>query len=347
MEIVIKPFEEKYTVQCADLEKYLWKEDADMRLKRFKWTYLDSPNYHSNLSVIAVNENDEVMGFRGLFVNKFKVLGEDVVVAQIADTIVSPKARRMGIFNKMNVFAFKQLEKENVSFILDTGPSWPPYYGYKKLGFEDLAPFHNVYKYYVGRIIARKLGVSKKITNEIMEERRGLRYYVTTQISDELLYKIEGSDNSDKIHSSVDFDNLKWRSQKPNKKYVYAYTLDSDNNIESFIMFSTVDFEFFSLGLLIGNNVDAFRYSMKLFEKVCNPTKVMAWDFAINDLHRYILSKLRFYPIPFLSKFRKNPPALVYSVQLNEEGYRNWIINGIDIRDINNWNLSRIDMDSY
>ena len=53
------------------------------------------------------------------------------------------------------------------------------------------------------------------------------------------------------------------------------------------------------------------------------------------------------YSIPFINKIRKNPPALIRALQENEDGSLNWIINGVDIRNIENWTISKIDLDSF
>lgn len=56
---------------------------------------------------------------------------------------------------------------------------------------------------------------------------------------------------------------------------------------------------------------------------------------------------LGMHSIPFINKIRKNPPVLVRTLQTNQDGDLNWIVNGIDIRKVENWSISKLDLDSF
>ena len=157
MGITIKPYSQEYAKQCADLEQYLWKEDEQGREIRFDWAYTNCPVHEKPLCVIAVDENDEVMGFRGYFMNKYVIGNTETLVAQLSDTVVSDKARRQGIFQKMTNFSLQYLKDNGVSSIINLSPSWPPYHGYKKISFEDLSQFHSKYKFGICNLINQKL----------------------------------------------------------------------------------------------------------------------------------------------------------------------------------------------
>ena len=94
MEITIKPYSAEYAGQCAELEKFLWKEDKRGREERFKWEYTDCPNYDYPLCVIAVNEENEVLGFRGFFLNKFIFNDKIVFVIYHRGIKINGKRRR-------------------------------------------------------------------------------------------------------------------------------------------------------------------------------------------------------------------------------------------------------------
>lgn len=123
---------------------------------RFDWTYHKNPNYNKCLSTIAVTSDNEVVGFRGIFLNKFIIGEKSEVVAQICDTVIIPSARKQGLFSKMNRFSIDVLRKEGIKLILDTGPSWIPYYGNKKIGFVDLIPLRHMYDFSWGRILKER-----------------------------------------------------------------------------------------------------------------------------------------------------------------------------------------------
>ena len=352
MNITIKPYSKEYAKQCADLQKYLWKEDKQGREERFDWAYDKNPNNTEPLSLIAVNENDEVLGFRGYFLNRFFVNNEELLVAQIADTVVSKKARRRGIFQKMNNHSIEYLSEKNVPFLLNIGPSWPPYYGYKKIGFEDLAPFHSKYRFSLINLLNCKLfkidrckwrenirEFEKKVDNKT--------YIISNKISDNTLSQIETFKKINPISSFLTISNLKWRSKRPNRNYIYAYVLDNEGVLISFVMFKTNDFYNYDIGLLLTKETKTIKLLMQLFRRKYKPAVIAAWDFALHEKDKLVLKKLGMYSIPFINKIRKNPPALIRALQENEDGSLNWIINGVDIRNIENWTISKIDLDSF
>ena len=351
MEITIKPYSAEYAGQCAELERFLWKEDKHSREERFKWEYTDCPNYDHPLCVIAVNEENEVLGFRGYFINKFKIGKSVVRIALLADTVVSDKARRMGIFQKMTEFSLKYLSDNKISFILNLSPSWPPYHGYKKLGFEDLAPFHSKYRFSLINLFVQKVCRNDRTDwinkQEFTRPDVGLEFHLCQNITDDALKNVEALRHTDKINSYLDFSNLKWRTKHPNGKYVYAYAKNSDGRLLSFMMLSTSDYYTYHLGLLLYDDLKTSKKLFKAFVREYKPAILAAWDFAVEDRERKFFSKSDFHSIPFINKVRKNPPALVRTLLKNEDGSLNWCVNGLDIRKVENWNLSKLDLDSF
>lgn len=351
MEITIKPYSAEYAGQCAELERFLWKEDKHGREERFKWEYTDCPNYDHPLCVIAVNEENKVLGFRGFFLNKFIFNDKINIVAQIADTVVSDKARRMGIFQRMNKFALEYLSENNINIILDLGPSWPPYHGYKKLGFEDLAPFHSKYRFSLINLFVQKVCRNDRTDwinkQEFTWSDGGLEFHFCQNITDDVLKNVEALRHTDKINSNLDFSNLKWRTKRPNGKYVYVYAKNSDGRLLSFMMLSTSDYYTYHLGLLLYDDLKTSKKLFKAFVREYKPAILAAWDFAVEDRERKFFSKSGFHSIPFINKVRKNPPALVRTLLKNEDGSLNWCVNGLDIRKVENWNLSKLDLDSF
>lgn len=351
MEITIKPYSTEYAKQCADIERYLWKENKEGREIRFDWTYTHCPNYSKPLCVIAINENNEVIGFRGYFLNKFFFANKEIIIAQLSDSVVSNKARRMGIFQQMTIFSLNYLTENNVTMILNLSPSWSPYHGYKKMGFEDLAQFHSRYRFNFCQIFAKVLlkrkreHWSNKETFKI--EKNGITYCVLQKIGDDILEQVESLENTVKIHASHEINNLRWRTQRPDRHYIYAYAIDNNKKILAFVMFKTLDYFLYDIGFMLYNNSKILK---KLFKTFCHnyrPAAIAAWDFALDEKNHKMLRMLGMHSIPFINKIRKNPPVLVRTLQTNQDGDLNWIVNGIDIRKVENWSISKLDLDSF
>ena len=350
MEYTIKLYTSEYFEQCADIEKYLWKEDINGRKERFLWTYHQNPNYHKCLSVIAITSENEVVGFRGIFINKFIVGGKSELVAQIGDTVIVPKARKHGLFSKMNRYAIENLKLEGIKIVLDTGPSWTPYYGNKKLGFEDLTPITQMYNISILRILKEKLfgreNTSVKMNNiEVLNNK--IVYKITDTLSDYEIENICAMDNSDNIYSKLDYDNLKWRISRTNKYYKFIQSFDSNGSLLSFIMLSTTDMRVYNIGLMLYINRFYVEKSFSLFKRYCKPIEVLAWKPMNNSTDLKTFHKMGLFAIPLLKYIKKNPPALIYSLQNDSNGNIDWYVNGINILDCNNWNLRKLDLDSF
>jgi len=349
--IKIIPFNSTYTEQCANLLQYLWKEDTESRLKRFKWSYLENPNTIIPLSIIAVNENDEVVGFRGYFIVGYICNKQEIKVAGIADTVVSPQARRQGILKRMTEFSLKYLKSNNISLINDLGPSWNPYGCYKKLCFQDLSFFKSKYRFYFLRLLLHKIGFKKnKFSESIHFEKKlnDITYTISTNSPSSILTQLPELKNKDKsIISSINTDYLKWRFQRPSAKYIYAYAINKKNKLLSFILIKIDSNSICNIGFINSKNKKITKKLYTLFSKSCKPTAVVLWSFAASKSTLKLTKKLHFYKIPFINKIRKNPPALVRTLQTKTDGTLNWIINGIDIRDVKNWELNKFDGDSF
>ena len=351
MNITIKPYSQEYAKQCADLEQHLWKEDEKGREVRFDWAYTHCPVHEKPLCVIAVNENDEVMGFRGYFLNKYRIGNEEFLVAQLSDTVVSNKARRQGIFQKMTDFSLDYLKDNGASLIINLSPSWPPYYGYKKISFEDLSQFHSKYKFGFGSILTQKLlGKDRcdwKKRKEAQISIGGMSYHITSSIDQSVIAQVEQLIRAPKIHSSLSPDILQWRTSRPGKDYLYAYTMDASEKLHSFMMLSTADYYNYNMGLFLSDHAETFKQLFRFFRKEYKPATVAAWDFALDETGRKLLNKIGMVSIPFINKIRKNPPALVRTLQTNEDGSLNWNIGGVDIRKVENWTINKFDLDSF
>lgn len=350
MNITIKPYSQDYDKQCADLEQYLWKEDEKGREIRFDWAYTHCPVHEKPLCVIAVNEDEEVVGFRGYFLNKYKIGNEEFLVAQLSDTVVSDKARRQGIFQKMTNFSLDYLKDSGVSLIINLSPSWPPYYGYKKISFEDLSQFHSKYKFGFGSILSEKSFRKKRSWKERKEtvvSMKGITYHIASSIDQSVIAQVEQLVSTSHIHSSLSKDILKWRTSRPGKDYLYAYTMDASDKLYSFMILSTVDYYNYNLGLFLSDHPETFKLLFRLFRKEYKPSTIAAWDFAMDDSSRKLLNKVGMVSIPFINKIRKNPPALVRTLQTNEDGSLNWNIGGVDIRKVENWTINKFDLDSF
>ena len=351
MTVIVKPFSTEYLERCADLLQYLWKtENREQRINHFKWGYPLNPNNEGFIAaVIAVNEEDEVVGFRGFHLLKAYFGNNLERIAYIADTVVSPNARRQGIFQKMTEYSFKYLVENGIYCIGDLGPSWPPYHGNKKLAFEDLSDFHRKFRFSLTSLIIQKVFKKKREWNRIDEQyKKGTRqFFISTDVPDEVLHQVPNEKAEGVIYPCRDFANLRWKASHPGAKYIYCWSVDSQKRVDSFIWFKTKDGYGYTLGLYFSNNVHNLKQLFGFFDKVVRPSKTIVWTWALSDNARQCIKKLHFVGIPFLDSIKKNPPSLVRSLITNSDETINWSIEGIDIRNSYNWVVDKFEADSF
>ena len=267
--IRIEPFKIEYAAGCAELLRFLWKGDKKEREERFKWAYLQNPFSDEVLSVIAITENNEVVGFRGYFISEFKKENKNFLIAFIADTVVHEKIRRQGIFERMNIFSFDFLHQHGINIILNLTPSWPPYYGYKKLGFKDLSDFKSKYAFYP----INHIKINHKKTNikniYIEKKQKNIVYTLSNQLPLKIARQIKNlSKESNLFEANLSETNLIWRSQRPSANYLYAYATNGDNMI-AFYWFKKIN-NIYHIGLCSFSSLKpAFIYINFSFLK-CN-----------------------------------------------------------------------------
>ena len=235
--------------------------------------------------------------------------------------------------------------------VIDLGPSWPPYHGYKKIGFEDLSLFHSKYKFGIGSILAEKLFRKNRSNwserNQTSRLKKGLTLHVSQKVDDSVISQVNSLSSTSRIRSVLTFDILKWRTIRSGKQYVYAYATEDSGKLQGFVMFRTADYFHYDLGLFLSYEFDVFLQLFRFFKKEFKPATVAAWDFALDETSRQLLKKLSMVSIPFINKIRKSPPALVRTLQTNEDGSLNWTIGGVDIRKVENWTINKFDLDSF
>lgn len=349
IEFEIKPFSGEYTERCADLLQHLWKEDAPNRLKRFIWAYLNNPNVDVVTAIIAVNKQNEVIGFRGYHTLQVYVGNEKKKIAYFADTVVSPTVRRMGLFQKMTKYSFQFLLDNDIHLISNLTPSWPPYYGYKKLDFKDLHIFTSRYKFHLIRLIEVKLfGYRKSILDsDKIKCKKGITYHISNKLpNDNVLSQIDNAKDVNLIMPYRGIDILKWKAAHPNADYIYVYALNERGDLLTFLWFKHIGNCIYNLALYQSIDKSILRRSYKLFKTCCKPSIVAAWDWAITHQSKWILKKMCFIKIPLLNHIRKNPPAIIRTLIANN-GDLKWDFNGIDISKAENWIIDKFEADSF
>lgn len=350
--IRIVPFEEKYADACAELLGHLWKRSPELRRSLFRWKYLENPNRPAPLCLVALNEKDEVVAFRGYTVDTVKMGTEGYRVAKIADMTVHPSYRRRGLFERMTRLSGGHLYAQGVGLILGLSPSWPTYRGYKKIGGEDLSPFKSLYRFGfvpgVKQVFSRWFGSLRRPASgpfRFGKENAGYRYVLSDRLDPDTAARVALLHRSERpVGTEFSGAALEWHGRGPAARYVYAYACDPTGKPVAFFLFRTTDGFGYQLGYALSADDKCVKRLFRFFRRSMRPSVVAVWSFALAEPKRKLIKKLGFRGIPFLWRARKNPPV----VAIRTDGRKkDWDFGRVDIRDIDSWEIDKLDNDSF
>lgn len=332
MKITTKPFESKYREGVVDVLQHLWHEGRDERFAHFDWLYFGNPSHPEPLAVVAVNENDEVMGFRGWVPGIVKINGNEYLVARAADVVVSPKARRQGVFSKMTVYSLSYLKENSVHAILNLSSNSQSNPGYRKLGWIAITQLNIWYRILMPSLLHSK----QKILNDKIQLIFGKHSVSLYPYIPKGLIAAE----SEGLAFSMEDGQLDWYANRPYKKYITLTANNAEGKLDALYI---VEIEEKMARLLYFYCKDpSHTRFFKILQPYIGRYIISAWGWALSERNKSLLKKMGFVRIPFYERIKKKPPILVRSIG-DPEDDNNWKIEGKDIRDINCWNIHQID----
>lgn len=332
MIVKLVPYSDIYFGGVIKVLQYLWGQDEEERVKRFLWEYCQNPDSKEVLAIIAIDEDERVIGFRGWVAGTVVIKNQFYTIARAADAVVHPDARRQGIFEKLTAYSIQYLKEHKISFIINLSSNKYSSPGNKKLGWQELSPYNIRYCINCFSMPKQKFVFSKLDTgNEIIE------------ITDVLPEKMTVYKQVERLFSfSLDNGRLEWLLNRPQAHYIYAFSVNRDGALTSFFVLNGKNWK----GCLEFFYASDKRIALKVFRelKKVMPYRIIAvWSFALSNEQKELLRDLHFCRLPWYEKWKKRPPVLVKTLMMSEGGNDNWVLNGKDIRDVNNWVINMLD----
>lgn len=328
-----------------------WGGDYDDNLLYFKWKYHDNPYSDRALGIVALH-NDRVIGFRGYFASKWHIPERDrkFLILCPGDTYVDPEHRMAGLSVKMGVRAMEEFESGYQVF-LNTSASGKSLPGYLRMGFIPLADKTFLKRYSIVNLIFRKYLFTEKKRAEASESR--IKYGTFDDIivsesprPEEMSAVISNRKaDSNMITLFQDEKFFRWRFNNRNNRYGFYY-FKKNNIIKGYAVILVSD-----------NNWNGLIVD---YEESC--------EGALRKILRYIIQKnhvdmLTILNVGLNGSFYKNlkdsgfrADNLMAKREIKKHGIfpflirpvkkhcieNDWIIQGLDIRAIRNWNIKWI-----
>lgn len=180
--------------------------DAD--IDYFRWKYIQNPA-GSFIGFIAVdNFTGVVGGYYGVIPQFFELNGVETTVYQSCDTMTHSQHRRRGLFQKLAVRCYQELEAENKLFVIGFGggQSTP---GFLKFGWKRVFDF----RYYFKPAILCKLSKGPDSLRQEVKVTTAL-----TALDDGL--DVSRPQLRGKAKGIRKAEQIRWRLQNPNHKYL-------------------------------------------------------------------------------------------------------------------------------
>ncbi len=331
MRVLIKPYESKYRDGVVEVLQYLWPWSKEERYARFDWEYYNNPSYAKPMAVVAVNEDDEVVGFRGWIPGLVKGNGSVFLIARAADAVVLPSCRKQGIFSKMTVCSLSYLHDNGVDAILNLTSNSQSNPGNIKLGWKSIGQLIIWYKIIYPH---KKKELDKTI--ELTCDNHKIEIYPF--IPEELRVNT----NHERLAFSMNDGQLGWIGKMPGGKFITAVSRRMDGVIDNVFVFGVGHGRKTSLFYLEVNDDRIAKRTLRETYRFFTAGIVSVWGMALSERNARFLKKCGFTKIPFCEKLRKPLPILVRTVGDPEE-QRGWFLGGNDIRNLKSWQLMFID----
>lgn len=304
--------------QVVRLLKLLWGYKRRHRILRFNWKHYENPYSDFPHGIVALHEG-KVVGFRSYSPMRWKVNGKEFKTLTAGDTVVHEKHRMKGLSVAMGQLANEYLDYKLILNFTSGTTSMP---GYVKLGF--------------GKLLEKKYWIRgpSEGDKQIEGDFGNVSLLETPDL--EKICRLTSRENvPGKILPVRSEEYFQWKMANPKDNYVF-FSYKKDGRETGYVMFSTqpksqngyiVDYAVEDIESL--DNI--MRYVIR--EKPFN--FAMAFNYGVCDKLSQVLKSLKFKPS------NMNWHLLIRPVK-RDFVKEDWIIEGVNTRDIENWNMRAI-----
>ena len=337
----------KYSIEHKEatlkLLAFLWTHlDVQHRRQLFAWRYEQNPFATRDYMYLAISGN-QVVGFRAFVTQIIECKGKQVAGLTAADAVVHPEFRRKGIFSGLIRFFLNDARDnpagETIIYNLSSNEYSTP--GYLKLGWQATSGLKRFALHY-DPLQHFRLRVGKPKGSEIkfgVHHLKGATLEISTMVyAEEMGELAERHSPEPEIRCIRDTAYFNWRYAFRDKTYIFVY-FRVQGRLESYLVLNKVSNSQFLLWEYAATNTPALKTTIKSSVRIIGIPFLRAWVLSCYDSAR--LRRCGFMSAPtklwnLLGK--KRLPVLVRPVGLTvlED---NFFVDGVDIRDIENWQL--------
>jgi hypothetical protein len=329
--IKYRQFEMNDLNQVLKVLEPLWGHlSLKKREEYFIWKYIENPNSKNPIAYVAINDNDEIIGFRGYFALSYKLKDSSILVLSHSDATVSEKFRGKKIFSQLTIYALKELSSKKILFNTLSNDTWTTSNLYTKMGSMPLGEKAIIYCLNALFFFSKSNFFKKiEITNEF-KENEFINLYSQTL-------------DSSKIHVLENKEIWKWRYSNPASNYKFVYFWEN-KKLTGFLCYVKINnFRSLILNYLFLNNA-SIKYCLNEMLKKDKILISQMWSISKSNKEKKQLKKIGFFSLNFFYIIfnKKSIPPVLIRPGVEEFSIQDMEIDKVNITLEKNWDLNLI-----
>lgn len=348
-----QPYRPEFKLQVGALLRGFWSDDPVENLSYFEWKYEDNPHAETPLGIVALHKG-EVVGYRGYFACRFAVRGknDNIGILVPGDTYVSPDHRRKGLSVVMGDLAKREYAERHPLFLNMTcsRKSLP---GYRRMGFQPLATKVHLTRTSLVASVRSLLfdRTGAPIHRRIVENGRFGQIEVSSHPRPADMAAVAASQDGGNgtLHLFQDERFFRWRYRNPQRQYLFYYAMDGERPIGYVVVGVTPNSGRAFILDVAQENDTAVQMILEHLIDAEHFDVLSVYDFCVARPLADTLRHLGFSDRGLLRTVERRLygelPVLFRPVK---ETYadEDLLIEGLDVRNIDNWSLKPICSDS-
>lgn len=334
-EYEIIPYRPEFLEQVTKVLVDLWGRNIKNSHTYFKWKYDNNPYVDRPLGIIALHKN-KVIGFRGYFAEDWQAGNKRIKVLIAGDTCVHSNHRRKGISIVMGNKAIEEFGPE-FDLFMNFAVTPKAVRGYEKLGFLPLAN-----RYMLDRVTQRTdVGDRAFPIERWVKSAEFDDVIVTLEPKVQEMYKLVLNEPISKQFSLVqDKKFFEWRFRNDTRNiYLFCYYV-KDGVIQDYIVFGTPDH--YGKGVILDyteHNIGGFKRMIEFAISKKFYHKIQIGGYGLTESVNQCLKDLGFN---YTTHTHKAAVPLFIRTSAKDPTEKDWFIEGLDIRNIENWKIRGI-----
>jgi hypothetical protein len=269
----------------------------NVNIDYFKWKFLQNPAGKFIGYIATQNKTNEIAAYYGVIPEKYNINGKQILLYQSCDTMTHTLHRRKGLFQKLAIKCYEDLNNENKLNLYGFGgtQSTP---GFLKMGWKLHSTFVTLYLpiffcYFTN--YKNNVNFELNLTNEIID------------------FIILENNKINTFHKILDKDYIKWKFNNPLFKYFFVSTKKAEE-IETLLIYKIENNIIIIIDIFGEKNINKLILFLKnkvvelnlkgvlFYVNKKNRFKLIKFGFLFNPLTKGPLSE----KIPFITLTKKN-----------------------------------------